>query len=301
MPTQPRQLLVIADDFGIGPETTAGILQLAASGLVTGSAMLVSAPDAANSVAKWRQLGSTLELGWHPNLTLDSPLALPAQVPSLVRDDGTFWPLGAFMKRWLLGKLDPQDIRLELHLQLRRFIDLVGRPPTFVNCHHHVGVFAPVGQILLQTLGALSVKPYIRRVQEPWRMLWTLPGARLKRTLLGYLGRRLSRMQQALGFPGNDSLAGITSPRCMEEPDCFVRWLRVMPGQTVELMCHPGQLDRTLFGRDGTESDGLVQQRVNELHWLREPAFMEAVREAGFRLTAPAELVGGNTGLARSA
>src|ERR1700722_16794868 len=107
MPTKPqRLLLVIADDLGIGPNTTTGILQLASQGVVTGSVLLVNSPHAEKAVSKWRQLGSPLEIGWHPNLTLDSPLALPSQVGTLIQPDGTFWPLKHFLKRWLLGLLD---------------------------------------------------------------------------------------------------------------------------------------------------------------------------------------------------
>lgn len=297
----PRRLLVIADDFGIGANTTTGILQLAARGIVTGSVLLVNTPEAADSVRRWRQLGSTLELGWHPNLTLDKPLALSSQIPSLVRPDGTFWPLGAFLKRWFLGQLVASEVQLELELQLQRFVDLIGHPPTFLNWHQHIGIFAPIGEILLDVLARAGTKPYIRRVQEPWTVLRSLPGARGKRAFLGWLGRRLSRIQEAHGFAGNDWLAGIATPADVESGEFFVRWLRAMPGQVVELMCHPGRLDATLVGRDCTETDGLLHQRVNELRWLREPAFMEAVKAAGFHLTSPSELLFGARKLAQSA
>jgi hypothetical protein len=46
-----------------------------------------------------------------------------------------------------------------------------------------------------------------------------------------------------------------------------------------------------LIGRECTENDGILQQRVNELRWLRAPAFQEAVDQAGFRLAAPSELL----------
>jgi chitin disaccharide deacetylase len=193
------------------------------------------------------------------------------------------------LQRWALGLLNPREIQLELQLQLQRFIELVGAPPTFVNSHQHVALFAPVGEILLQLLARLRVKPYVRRIQEPWPVVRALAGARLKRAFLGWLGRRLSRMQEAHGFPGNEWLAGITVPRSVEDAGFFVRWLRAMPGQVVELMCHPGQLDTTLLGRDCTSADGLLQQRVNELRWLGEPAFMNAIEDAGFRLTTPGE------------
>ena len=113
----------------------------------------------------------------------------------------------------------------------------------------------------------------------------------LKRAFLGWLGRRLSPMQEAHGFPGNDWLAGITKPECVLDPEFFVRWLQAMPGGVVELMCHPGRLDPTLVGRDCTDSDGLAQQRVHELRWLRDPSFLDAVEEAGFRLIAPSEFL----------
>ena len=286
-----RLLLVIADDIGIGPNTTTGILQLAMQGVVTGSALLVNSPYAAESVRKWRQFGCPCELGWHPNLTLDSPLASVSEVPSLVRADGTFYSLGEFLKRWLLGLLQPSEIEREWRLQLARFIELVGQAPAFANCHQHVGLFSPVGEILLTILRELPERPYIRRVQEPWPTVRNLPGARIKRALLGWLGRRLSRMQEAQGFPGNDWLAGITKPKCVQDPEFFVNWLRAMPGDVVELMCHPGRLDPTLVGRDCTDTDGLMQQRVNELRWLRDPVFLEAAEDAGFRLTAPGQLL----------
>lgn len=296
-----RLLLVIADDIGIGPNTTTGILQLASQGIVSGSVLLVNSPYAEDAIRKWRQLGGGLEIGWHPDLTLDSPLASPAEVPSLVRADGTFWPLASFLKRWFLGLLEPKEIEFEWRLQLKRFIELVGHPPMFVNCHQHVGLFAPVGEILFNVLSELRVKPYVRRIQEPWSVVGNLPGARMKRAFLGWLGRRLSRMQEAHGFPGNDWLAGITTPECVLDPEFFIRWLQAMPGDVVELMCHPGRLDPTLVGRDCTDGDGLLQQRVNELRWLRDPSFLDAVADAGFRLTSPSEIISAQTQLLRCA
>ena len=293
---RPRRLLVIADDFGIGVDTTAGILELAACGVVTGSVLLVNAPAAVEGIRQWRRLGAPLELGWHPNLTLDSPLAPPAQVPSLVRPDGAFWPLGPFLKRWLVGRLAPHEIHLELTLQLRHFIDLVGHPPRFVNSHQHIALFPPIGKILLQVLGKLGIRPYVRRVQEPWSVVAKLPGARLKRIFLSCLGRRMTRIQEAHGFPGNDWLAGISNPRMAADSRFFTRRLLMMPGQVVELMCHPGHNDATLVGRDCTATDGLMQQRVNELRWLKENAFEEAVKNAGFRLTTPSEFLSGVRG-----
>ena len=92
--TNPRSLLVIADDFGIGPETSRGILDLAAMGRVTGTVLLVNSPYAEQAVQAWRAARCPLEIGWHPCLTLDRPLLPPEQVSSLVDANGNFQSLG---------------------------------------------------------------------------------------------------------------------------------------------------------------------------------------------------------------
>ena len=48
-----RSLLVIADDIGIGPDTTTGILQLGARGIVTGSVLIVNSPHAPEALRRW--------------------------------------------------------------------------------------------------------------------------------------------------------------------------------------------------------------------------------------------------------
>ncbi len=281
----PRFLVVTADDFGIGPNTSDGILDLAGQGLVTAAVLLVTSPHAEPAVEHWRRSSCQPELGWHPCLTLDRPVLPGDRVPSLVRPDGSFWPLGAFVRRLLLGSVNPIDIEAELRAQYRRFCELVGRPPALVNTHHHAQVFPPVGAILWKILAGVRPRPYVRRVREPWPMLARIPGARGKRAFLNVLGRRAARRQAEAGLPGNDWLVGVTDPACVEDPEYLARWLARVPGRVVELACHPGHLDATLAGRDGP-----LLRRVHELERLRDPRFAEACRRAGFLLVAPSEL-----------
>ena len=207
-----RRLVVIADDYGIGPDTSSGILDLARRGIVTGSVLLVNSPYAEGDIARWRQAGRPMELGWHPNLTLDAPILPANRVRSLVNAQGRFWSLGTFMKRLFVGQIKAVDIAAELHAQLKRYLDLVGQPPPLVNSHQHVSIFSPVGQILLGLLQQYQPLAYVRRVQEPWQLVRRIKGARKKRAFLNALGRPMGRRQQALGFPGNDWLGGITDP-----------------------------------------------------------------------------------------
>ena len=278
----PRNLTIVADDFGIGPETSRGILELAALGRVTGAVFLVNSPFAESAARSWRAAGEPLELGWHPCLTLDRPVLTPGKVPSLVDAAGLFPNLGILMKRLALGRLKASEIEAEFRAQLDRFRQLVGHPPRYVNAHHHVSVFPVVGRVLRTILGEQKPLPYLRCVREPARTLLAVPGARCKRIFLNSLGRIQARRQCAAGFPGNDWLAGIADADNLR-PEFFPQWLAAMPGQAVELMVHPGHADDTLLGRD----ESLQCRRPWEWNMLRDPAFEQLCRDAGFRLISP--------------
>lgn len=292
-----RFLVVIADDYGIGPEVSRGILELAALNLITGTVLLVNSPYAEEAVRAWRQSGSTPEMGWHPCLTLDGPCAPARRVPSLLGSDGRLLPLRRFLAHLYLHQICPKQIEIELHAQYDRFLELVGHPPALVNSHQHISLFPQVGSILRRVLRARGAPlPYLRRVQEPWSMLARIRGARKKRTLLTFLGRTEARHQVDADFPGNDWLAGITDPPYVRDPNFFARWVTLAPGRIVELACHPGRRDATLIGRDCTEHDGMVQRRVEELRRLQQPNFLDACRQAGFTLVSVSELLAHQTG-----
>ena len=283
-----RYLLVVADDYGIGPNTSEGILDLAQQGLVTATVLLVNSPFAEQAVRQWRKSGLPLEIGWHPCLNLDGPILPLDQVPSLVTADGQFLPLGQFIPRMLGGLLSAKEIHAELLAQYSRFQELIGSPPTFVNAHKHLHAFGPVGVVLREILAKQNPLPYIRRVRESWRTLYGVKGGRFKRVILSSVGNRQGARQARSGFPGNDWLAGITDAPCVADPEFLCRWLEHIPGNVVELTCHPGYRDTTLAPRDCPVYE--LDRRPREMELLRAPSFLGACRKAGFRLVSPSEL-----------
>jgi chitin disaccharide deacetylase len=289
-----RRLVVTADDFGIGPATSRGILDLATAGVVTSTVLLVNSPFAADGVAAWRVTGRPLELGWHPCLTIDAPILPAHRVPSLVEQDGRFPSLGQLLKRLALGRVRGPEIEAEFRAQYSRFLDLVGHPPTNVNAHHHIHVFRPVSDALLRVLANQKPLPFVRRVIEPFRTLRRVPGARVKRAFLSHFGRRAARRQEIAGFPGNDALVGVTDPPFVRAANFFERWLASATGRIVELICHPGYFDPTLAGRDGMLESASVHRRPWELESLGHSGFRIAVRAAGFELATAREVSCGN-------
>jgi chitin disaccharide deacetylase len=277
----PRPVAIVADDYGIGAETSRAIFELACEYRVTATVLIVNAPDAERAVRAWRDANPPADLGWHPNLTLDRPVLPAATVPSLVRPDGSFWTLGAFLRRVCLQQIRAADVRAEWTAQYRRFVELVGRPPALVNSHQHVSLFPPCASALLDVLRSAKVTPYMRRVVEPTAALMRVPGARVKRTTLNLLGRRAARRAAACGVAGADWLAGVTDPASVRDPRFWQRWLGTLANAgSVEVCCHPGYRDATLIGRDCAAGDGLLR-RPRETTLLRSPSFRDACERVG--------------------
>jgi predicted glycoside hydrolase/deacetylase ChbG (UPF0249 family) len=285
-----RYLIVTADDFGIGPPTSKGILGLAQLGRLTTSVLLVNSPYAEESIAAWRCEGEPIDLGWHACLTLDRPVSPPRKVPSLVDADGRFRPLAPFLKRVALGLVRRDDVRREFQAQCERFIELTGRPPAIVNSHHHIHAIRMIGRELAGVSARFENRPFVRRVREPWRKIASIPGARGKRILLNLIGSGEARRLDRRGYPGADWLAGVSDCRTSYDPELIVDWLSNIPGRNVEWACHPGEFDPTLAGRDGDLDDGSLEWRVNELAMLADDRFVAACRRAGFVVASPSIL-----------
>ena len=272
------------------------ILDLAMEGRITATVTIVNSADAQQAVGEWLAASPAADLGWHPNLTLDRPILPAERLPSLVRADGTFWPLGQFLRRACLGQIRFGEVRDEWQAQYRRFVELAGRPPAVVNSHQHVSLFPPCDDALLAVLDAQNARPYLRRVVESGSVIARVPGARVKRTALSVLGRRAARRAAAHGLPGCDWLIGVTDPGCVADNRYLDRWLKKIGGQgSVEVCCHPGYHDSSLIGRDCDSGDGLLR-RPRETTLLRLPTFLAACADAGLVPVRPTAFPGSRAG-----
>ena len=290
MADTPRKLMIVADDFGIGPDTDRGILEVGLAGRLTATVLLVNTPYCEAAVESWNDAGRPFVVGWHPNLTLDSPILPAKDVPSLVQPDGRFWPLGQFLKRAMRGKLNIVEIAAELAAQHQRFIELIGHPPRVVNSHQHTSIFEPVRNTLIDLLARQKgPKPYLRRVQEQKALLLGIPGARIKRTLLTHFGKKAAIAAEAKGLPGAEWLIGVTDPPCTADEKFWTRWLRKVRGDFVELGCHPGYSDATLLVRDVPGKKYDLIRREHEMRLLLRDDFTTAINECHFEMVPPRE------------
>ncbi|HKY50647.1 MAG TPA: ChbG/HpnK family deacetylase, partial [Candidatus Limnocylindria bacterium] len=80
-------VVVTADDLGLSPAVTRGILEAHRRGVVRSTSLLVTYPGAEEAAALARA-EPELEIGLHIDLVGGRPVSDPAAVPSLCDEDG---------------------------------------------------------------------------------------------------------------------------------------------------------------------------------------------------------------------
>jgi len=239
-----RRLIVNADDFGMTPGVSAGILLARRHGIVTSTTVLVTADIDRDQLAA--ALDSGLGLGIHLNLTLGKPLT---RAPSLVDTDGRF----VRDARRAAARAEMKEVESEIEAQLERFVALTRRAPTHLDTHHHVGLYPPVGEVLLRAARRLGVA--VRSQTE--------------------LARAQARTAK-LKTP--DHFFGESGPEAYWSAARLRQVLKTLPAGVSEFMTHPGQFDEALavsrYGR----------QRETELVGLGSPEARAAAATLGIRL-----------------
>jgi predicted glycoside hydrolase/deacetylase ChbG (UPF0249 family) len=242
-----RTLIVNADDFGLTPGVSRGILDAHERGIVTSTTVLVNRTIAP---ATLERLGaSRLGVGLHLNLTLGAPVTDARRVPSLVDGEGRFLRDA----REAAARARADEARIELGYQIDAFRAMLGRFPTHLDTHHHVGRHEPILTLVLEFARALKVP--VRSQDDAVRAA----------------ARRLR-----LRTP--DHFMGESGPEPYWSAERVLEHLRALPPGVSEFMTHPGYYGEDLaYSRYG-------KQREVEVAGLTDPRAREAVEREGIRL-----------------
>jgi predicted glycoside hydrolase/deacetylase ChbG (UPF0249 family) len=264
-----RPLVVVhADDLGLSPAASRGILRAHHEGVVTSTSLLANLPGAEEGATLARQ-APALEVGLHLNLTEGRPLT---DARSLTSPDGAFRPLRAQLLALLFSRTDADEVAREVEAQLARARAL-GLSITHLDGHQHVHVFgdARAAAFALARREGLT----IRRPRE--------------RGLLRDLGRHLSLLARRMllfsacggpewrEVPHADAMLDLTGPAHGRSAPWLIERLGGMRG-VVEVLCHPGEAD-------GPDDDPLRDRRPEELALLTAPGLAARFVEAGLQLT----------------
>ena len=202
--------LLHADDLGLAEGVDAAIIDLAQSGRLQGSSLLVNGPSATATVKAWRGLADPPMLTLHFCLTEGHRLP---NCPDLPTGFGSL--LLASLLPWQRQRIAPQ-LRTVLLQQISRYRELTGQRQIRLDGHQHIQLVPLVLDAVLDLARDESIT-WVRTTREPlpeglplrlwWRSVQT--GGLLKWRVLQLLSRlAITRLRRA-GLQTNRRFAGV--------------------------------------------------------------------------------------------
>ena len=280
----PIRLIVNADDFGISTRINEGIIAAHRTGIVTSTSLMAVGSAFEQAVLSCSSV-PTLDVGVHLTLVAEQPL-LPG-TSSVAGDDGRFPDsAGAFLRRWLTGSIQLEDVQAEWSAQIERVLDH-GIRVTHLDSHQHVHILPGLADLSLRLAAHYDI-PFVRVPVE--NLQWDRwPGLHGINRMIGttalwtswmlarLTGTRITQHQppRFLGFQDGGRLDDRRLQR-------MLRALR--PGQVYELMCHPG------LRPDEPEVQRWDYHHEIELRTLTSPSIHSDITAEGIQLCSFAEL-----------
>lgn len=236
-----RRIRLIADDYGLAPGVSTGILDLLDRGRLTGTSCMTGFPEWPDAATRIKPLCGRAAVGLHLTLT-DQPAVTGR---SSLAPEGRLPPLRSLALPVLRGSIDERDVHAELDAQHNRFVEALGRQPDFIDGHQHVHFLPVVRKWLRAHFSEAGGRPILRGAPALGNAVVAPKVAAIAAVAAGFNGS----MRRA-GFSLFEPLAGIYDWR---QPERFAPVLQAAVDALPEralFMCHPGHVDETLRARD---------------------------------------------------
>lgn len=233
-----KYLIVNADDYGMAASVSQGIRESHQRGIVTSTTVMIGMDDAAEAVQQALEETPDLALGLHVVVAGKAmkPVLPPDQIPTLVRPDGLFYDNPAWRER--AASFNPDEMSREIHAQFERFVTVANRLPTHLDSHYHAAYFHPAS---VEAMRSLALKHHLPMRYSPSADTSVLEG-----------------IQHPLTFSVLDHHQPI---------EVLLNFLQTLSdAEVVELCCHPGYSNSTLF-----DTDSWTTVREIEVAYLTDP------------------------------
>lgn len=226
------KLIINADDFGHCDDTVQETISCFESGCLTSATLMVTMP-AAKQALQYAINHPEFSFGIHLTFVRDSvesPVSSPADIKTLVDENGCFKDSQTLRKEALTGKLDRTEIEAEVVAQVRKAQEF-GLKVSHVDSHGHLHKFPVFVHALENALPSLGITK-VRTVQDIYlKTPWRSPNF--------WLGRRFKRLIDSR-FKSTDKLYLPTSTFDNSWPNAFLDRFSGLEG-VVEIGVHPGR------------------------------------------------------------
>lgn len=263
-----KTITLCADDFGLNPGVSQGILKLVRSKRLSAVSCMVNMPDFIHHAKELMDFKSQVQIGLHFNLTEGDLISTTSQ---------RCFHLNELLIKAYLRLIKASFVAKELNAQLDRFIELTGCLPDFIDGHQHVHQFPGIRQVVLDVYKErFQGKKTFIRITSP---AISLPQYQLKTKILEMIGGSVLHHQiNQLGIPHNNCFAGIYDfAKESNYRSLFRRWLALAQNNTL-IMCHPGVEDKN-------STDSIAHARLKEMDYFLSDAFISDCKEHKIQLT----------------
>lgn len=280
------KLICTADDFGIGYETSRGIVHAHLFGPVTCTSLMTVTGDHAKRSMPLLESAPQLEIGLHLVMSGGDKPLVATKASGLLGRDGCFLPLPKLILRAYFGRLDRRGVLDEVLAQAEMCEQLLGRKPAYIDGHHHSHQLPTIRDAVLQAIDAGKLPRLTRATVEPEAIRNGVKVAGLRRKVARHLGRTGGAFFRDHAVTTNDYFFGMLDDADLRRPMPWIDYLPLLPADgSVEWVVHPGFDDPTLRGRDS-----YIEQRVLEVKTLTDPTARTAWELHGVELTTKSAL-----------
>jgi chitin disaccharide deacetylase len=270
---QPITLIVNADDYGYFDCVSQGIVEAAHSGVLSAIGILPNSPNL-QARLKWLENSNNLDFGVHLNLTLGQPMTAN-MIEKLSAREGSFSCAYSTSLMILTGQLSIQDVRTEWRAQIEACDH---KNLMFLNSHEHIHMLPVLFPLILELAQEFHI-PHIRVTQADWYKPFGV-SALIRNTLLQ--GMAVFNQYNARQKTRSPKLLGLSRSGKLDYDYLETVFSKLQPGQSYELMCHPGRFD----------SNEIVHPKILNYHdWemelalLQSPEFQALYEKFGIRLS----------------
>ena len=233
-----KGLIVTADDFGAAEAVNDAVEQAQRDGILTAASLMVSAPGAADAIARARA-NPRLRVGLHIVLVDGRPTLPAAAVPALVDANGEFRSdmTAAALRMFFLPNVRAQ-LEAEIEAQFDAF-RATGLPLDHVNTHKHFHLHPTIASAILRVGKRYGLRAIRVPLEPDWILRRIEPAAKLPSAFVTAPWARLSRRRcRAAGLIVPDQVFGLAWSGAMTTAR-IMGLLENLPDGLTEIYLHP--------------------------------------------------------------
>lgn len=269
-----RLLVVNADDFGLAPGVSRGILEANRIGVVTSTSVIVTMPTWNVTSRLLQHAHASLGVGLHFDILTGRPLVADSSL--VCAATGGFYSYPILLRRIVSGRISCRDVERECAAQIARLrVTLLARGLTIthIDSHRHTHVLP----VIATGLRRAAHRAHIDTIRYPVERL--MRGTDLVGRAHAVVLRALASFQRASPSAQARGFLGIAWKGTGDYAGQLVHLSDQLRAPVTELMCHPGYVDDTL-----RHLDRFTLHRELELDALCASGLRASWERSGIRL-----------------